>query len=79
MAQSERGNQFWRQKLSANERKAAAILDSANLVYESPGQVSAKASITGRGCGRTVLLTEDSVTLDTTGNIQHWKEVLMEH
>ena len=62
VAQSERGIQNWRQKLSANERKAAAILDSANLVYESPGQVSAKASITGRGYGRTVLLTEDSVT-----------------
>ena len=48
MAQSERGIQFWRQKLSANERKAAAILDSADLVYDSPGKVSAqKTSITG--------------------------------
>ena len=62
VAQSERGIQNWRQKLSANERKAAAILESAELVDESPGDVSAKASITGRGCGRTVLLTEDSVT-----------------
>ena len=46
-AQSERGIQFWRQNLSANEREAAAILDSADLEYESPGKVSAqKTSIT---------------------------------
>ena len=62
VAQSERGIQNWRQKLSANERKAAAILESAELVDESPGDVSAKASITGRGCVVELLLTEDIVT-----------------
>ena len=41
VAQSERGIQNWRQKLSANERKAAAILESAELVDDSPGDVSA--------------------------------------
>ena len=46
-AQSEKGIQIWRENLSANEREAAAILDSADLEYESPGKVSAqKTSIT---------------------------------
>ena len=30
-AQSEKGIQIWRENLSANEREAAAILDSADL------------------------------------------------
>ena len=61
-AQSERGIQIWRENLSATEREAAAILDSADLEYESPGKVSAKLVSHGEGCGRTELLTEDSVT-----------------
>ena len=61
-AQSERGIQIWCQNLSANEREVAAILDSADLEYDSPGKGSAKLVSQGEGCGITELLTEDSVT-----------------
>ena len=60
-------------------REEAAILELLTWWENHQDKSVQKLVSQGEGVARSVLPTEDSVSLDTTGNNQHWKEELMEH